>query len=510
VSPLLFVIVAFAAAVACLATAGRPAMAIPIGIGGLGLASVTAALIEPGVAVHLAGSDLLVGTAYARLFILIASLGGLLTCLVSLATSWPAGWVVRLPAAALAGLGGIALALSAPDPLLALVILLGISVAIAPVALGGPVSLRDIGTVAGNVRVLALAGALAISAVAWASPTTQAGPDSAAFGLADLAIVLAVALRFGVVPFHRPVARLSSAAPGPAIPLLLVWGPAGLAVIAIGTTDGSLNALLVPGGVGQALIVALAAATLGLGAIAAWLQDDLEHVVGYSIVQDAGFVLLGLAVAGPDAGAAARTWLLILVAVKTAFAAWAAVTRSRFGSGRLPELSGWIRRSPLMAAGLIGIALATIGLPGLVAWQVRWTLVDGASDGLLSVVLLLGGLASLAYYGRILWIGTGRLSPRVADSIGDRPVGSPRGQSLAETLDRGAAANRGQIATGLVLGLVLLSVLVAAGGLGGPDAARAAGASAAPPASPTVGPAAGPSGGPLAGPSGGPPGEPSP
>ncbi len=124
-SPLLFVIVAFAAAVACLATAGRPAMAIPIGIGGLGLASVAAALIEPGAAVHLAGSDLLVGTAYARLFILIASLGGLLTCLVSLATSWPAGWVVRLPAAALAGLGGIALALSAPDPLLALVILLG-------------------------------------------------------------------------------------------------------------------------------------------------------------------------------------------------------------------------------------------------------------------------------------------------------------------------------------------------------------------------------------------------
>ncbi len=98
------------------------------------------------------------------------------------------------------------------------------------------------------------------------------------------------------------MARLSSAAPGPAIPLLLVWGPAGLAVIAIGTTDGSLNALLVPGGVGQALIVALAAATLGLGAIAAWLQDDLEHVVGYSIVQDAGFVLLGLAVAGPMPG----------------------------------------------------------------------------------------------------------------------------------------------------------------------------------------------------------------
>ena len=491
-STLPFVVVAFAAALACLATAGRPGIAIPVGIGGLGLASAAAALIEPGVTVHLAGSDVLASTAYTRLFILIASLGGLVTCLVGLATSWPAGWVVRLPAAALAGLGGIALALSAPDPLLALVILLATSVAIVPAAFGGPVSLGDVGTVAGNVRLLAVAGALAITAVAWAGPATGGSADPAAFGLADLAIVLAVALRFGVVPFHRPVAAMSSSAPGPAIPLLLLWSPAVLAVIAIGTTDGSLNALLVPGGVGQALTVTLAAVTLGLGAIAAWLQDELEHVVGYSIVQDAGFVLLGLAVVGADAGAAARTWLLILVAAKTAFAAWAAVTRSRFGTGRLPELSGWIRRSPLMAVGLAGIALATIGLPGLVAWQVRWTLVDGASDGLLSLVLLAGGLASLAYYGRILWIGTGRLSPRVAGTVGDRPVGSPRGRTLAETFDQGVTANRGQIATGLVLVLVLLSVLVAFGGLGGPAAARAASAPVAPPASPVAGPSAGP------------------
>ena len=104
-SPLPFVTWSLAAALACLVTAGRPGIAIPVGIGGLALATAAAALIEPGVTVRLAGSDVLAGTAYARLFILIASLGGLLTCLVSLATSWPAGWVVRLPAAVLAGLG---------------------------------------------------------------------------------------------------------------------------------------------------------------------------------------------------------------------------------------------------------------------------------------------------------------------------------------------------------------------------------------------------------------------
>ncbi len=476
-SLLAFVVVASAAAVASLVTRGQTRLAIPVGLGGLLLATVAALLIAPGETIRLGSSDVLEATAYARLFVVLASATGLILCLVGLATTLPQS----LPAALLAGLAGTGLALSLSDPLAALLVLLATAVAVSLVALMPPVTNHDVRVVATSLRVLVLAGALAIVALAWTNPSfASIGGDPQAFGLADLAIVLAVAVRFGAIPFHRPVGGLTATAPGTSLPLLLVWGPAALAVVVIGATDGSANPLFVPSGIGPALIVALALASLALGAVGAWLQDDLERVVGYSIVQDAGFVLLGLAIAGPAAHAPARTWLLILVAAKGAFAAWATVVEARFRSGRLPELGGWARRSPLLAAALVGIAVATIGVPGLLAWQVRSSLVEGATGGPLAIVLVLAGLASIAYYARILVIGTDRPSMLVAAAPSDRPVRSDRGPTIVESVANGWSANRAPIAAGLVLVLVLVSVVVAGGGFGGPEAAGGAGPQGSP------------------------------
>ncbi|MDP9483686.1 MAG: hypothetical protein M3P84_10745, partial [Chloroflexota bacterium] len=250
-----------------------------------------------------------------------------------------------------------------------------------------------------------------------------------------------------------------------------------------------------------------------LGAAAAWLQDDLEHVVGYSIVQDAGFVILGLAILDPVAWQPTRTWVLVFVVAKTAFAAWAIAVRTRFGSRRIADLGGWARRSPGLAVALVVIALATVGLPGLVAWQVRARLVDlSLVDGPLRIVVMLGGLASLAYYGRILVVGLRAPSALVAAASSERPRRAA-GSAMAEPghaaapaavpvavaggrpdeLDRSAAsrglpmpiarlesravatwtANRAPIASVGVLFLALTALAVAAGALGGPAAAAA-------------------------------------
>lgn len=484
-SPLPFILVSFAASAGCLVARRQPKAAAALGLVALAALTALALLIAPGELIRLGSADLVVGTPYARLFLALASATGLIVCLIGLATTWPAD----LPPAVLAGVGGIGLGLTVTDPLVALVILLATAIAISLAALPDPVRGGDAGRVARYLRPVGLAGALAIVALAWASPAVAGiGGDPQAFGLADLAIVLAVAVRFGAIPFHRPVAGLSTTAPGPAIPLLLVWCPAALAVIAIGVTDGTTNPLLVPSGVGQAVIVAIAAATLLLGAVGGWLQDDLEHVVGYSVVQNAGFILLGLAVAG-GGGETNRTWLLILVVTTTAFAAWASVIQARFRTARLPELGGWARRSPVLGGALAGIAVASIGVPGLLVWQVRWSLINGAASGPLALVLVIGGLAALAYYGRILAIGFGRVSLLAEAAPSERPVSPERGRNASETIRNGWLANRAPIATGLVLVLVVISVVVAAGGLGGPEAARAAGPLASPiPAQPLISP----------------------
>jgi NADH:ubiquinone oxidoreductase subunit 2 (subunit N) len=474
-----FLVVSFAAAAACLVTRHRTPLEIPIGAGGLLIATIAAFAIVPGDQLKLGSGEVLLATAYGRLFLVLGAGLGLLLCLVGLATTWQA----NLPAAILISLGGIGIGLSVTDPLIAVIVLLASSIAGSLVILDGSATSLEVRVVIRQVRVIALAGALALVAIAWAAPSVTIGADTEALGLADLAIVLAVAIRFGAIPFHRPVARLTDAAPSTAIPLLLVWSPAALAVVVLGATDGSTVPLLVPSGIGQVLIVGLAAASLLLGAVGAWLQDDLEHVVGYSIVQDAGFVLLGLAIVGPAAHEPVRVWLLILVAVKTAFGAWVTVVRARFRTARLPELDGWARHSPLLAIALVGIVVGTVGAPGLVAWSVRASLVQGAAGGPLQAILLVGGLASLVYYARVFIVGVGRPSLLVSTAASDRPVATARGGTAFESLRAGWRANRAPIAGGLVLILVLVSVILAAGGLGGPEAARAAAPQPSPAAS---------------------------
>ena len=103
------------------------------------------------------------------------------------------------------------------------------------------------------------------------------------------------------------------------------------------------------------------------GLLAAGIQDDLEHVVGYTVVADAGFVVLGLAVLDPSIWEPVRTWILILVVARSALAAWAVAVHGGFGTRRLPELAGWARRAPVLAAGLVGIVTLVLAVAGIVS-----------------------------------------------------------------------------------------------------------------------------------------------
>ena len=223
-----------------------------------------------------------------------------------------------------------------------------------------------------ELRALALAGALAIVATAWlARPLGDLIAAPAVFGLAYVAFAVAVAIRFGAIPFHLWAARVADAAPGVALPLLLAWGPAAFAAVALTWIDQSVAPLALDLGGERALIATIGAVSVVLGIIAAWIQDDLEHVVGYTIVADAGFVVLGLAAFDPAVWEPSRTWILVFVVGRSAFAAWAVAIHGGFGTRRLPELGGWARRAPVLALALVVIAVASVGWPGLVAWQAR-------------------------------------------------------------------------------------------------------------------------------------------
>ena len=262
--------------------------------------------------------------------------------------------------------------------------------------------------------------------------------------------------------------------PEAALPVVTAWGPAAFAVVALAWTDASVAPLLVEMDAERAIILAIAIASIVLSAFAAWIQDDLEHVVGYSIIGDTGVVLLAIAALDPEAWAPARTWILAYVVTRSAFAAWAAALRANFGTGRIPDLRGWAFRAPVLGVGLAVIVVAAVGLPGLAAFEARQSLVRLALGGPLQLLVFLGTFAPLAYYGRLLVIG---LSSPDSPRTDERMPGLPQRTPLDLNDVRGSArtfwtANRSASSVIVASLVAVLALTVAAGGLGGPAAAR--------------------------------------
>ena len=149
--------------------------------------------------------------------------------------------------------------------------------------------------------------------------------------------------------------------------------------MALAWADASIAPLLVDLDAVRLVVLAIAVTSIVLASVAALIQDDIEHIVGYAIIGDAGVVLLAVAALDPAAWAPARTWILAFVVARSAFAAWAAATRTTFSTGRVADLRGWAIRSPVLAVVLALVVVASIGVPGLAAFDARAAIV-GAGD----------------------------------------------------------------------------------------------------------------------------------
>jgi NADH:ubiquinone oxidoreductase subunit 2 (subunit N) len=486
--------IAFGAAAASLLTRHNRRTSAWIGIVGLAAVVAAAARISPTDSLTLGGS-VLAGSEYLRLFALLGGLVSLVLAVLGLA----AGSHRNAPGVLLAGIGSAVLALALTDARIAVLAataggLVGILVTIAT-----PATTRSVVVASRELRALSIAGLLAILATAWIGrPLGDLGAVPEVFGFAYVGFAVAVAIRFGAIPFHFWAARLADAAPEVTLPMLMAWGPAAFAIVAFAWADQSVAPLLLPLTAERAAIVAVGAASAVLGMLAAAIQDDLEHVVGYTIIADAGIAILGLAALDPAAWEPARTWILVFVTVRSAFAAWAVAVRGGFGTRRVSELGGWAVRAPVLAVTLGVIALAAVGWPGLVAWEARATLVDLTIAGPIGLIVILSGVAQVAIYGRLLFVGLSKPSDTVRAGMGERPMWPPAverrdivGLSRAErAFERGGhaiggvldvlwsipgavRANRALLAGVLALAVAGLGFTVAAGGLGVVEAARA-------------------------------------
>jgi NADH:ubiquinone oxidoreductase subunit 2 (subunit N) len=368
----------------------------------------------------------LVPTSYLRL---VVGLEALMSVVLVFA-AWLLGGmrILRgLLPATLAALAGTAVALASAD--LGLAVASAITVGLAALAIilldvEGPQAIipatRELRvTLVGGAVLLAVVEALPLLAdlvarsLGAGEGTAGSGEVGALVGLLTLAGTGAIAARYGVLPFHLRVPRLTDLVPPVTLPLLLAWIPLPLAVAGISAVDNLVAPLALPLEGERVIVILVAVATMTGAALAAFTQDDLRHATGYLVIADAGIVVLAAAALDPAAWGPARTWVVVLAASKTALAAWAAVTEDRFRTRSIPDLRGWVRRSPLLAASLVVATVATFGLPGWVAFSARELIASLVADGTGTAILVVLGWLALPAYLRLLVVGAGRVTSRV-------------------------------------------------------------------------------------------------
>ena len=463
-----FVLVTTVGAVLALLLRRNEQVATAIAVAGLIGAAVTALAIWPGQSVVIGGAGIAT-TEYLRLFLVLGATVGLLLAVVGQAVG------SRRDAAAvtLGVLATSALALSLPDARIAVLAATaggGFGALVTLASTGG----RGAATVGTRVlRATVVAGTMAVAATAWIGrDLTDLAAQPVVFGLAYLSFALAVAIRFGAIPLHSWAARLTDTVPESALPLVTAWAPAAFAVVALAWADASIAPLLVDLDSVRFVVLAIAIASIVLASVAALIQDDIEHVVGYAIIGDAGVILLAVAALDPAAWAPARTWILAFVVARSAFAAWAAATRSVFLTGRVADLRGWAIRSPVLGVILGIVVVASVGVPGLAAFEARSSIIALAIEGPLGALVLLGALSPLLYYGRLLLVGVGRPEGGLAGGGRLRPVVAPVDLTDIRTwLSRTWSDNLLVTATGGAALLAILALAVSFGAFGASDAA---------------------------------------
>ncbi|WNG54590.1 hypothetical protein F0U59_07205 [Archangium gephyra] len=228
-------------------------------------------------------------------------------------------------------------------------------------------------------RIYLLAGSLPLLAavVLLGLPGWQSGAE-APLGLSELLargipaprqtailalVMLAVAFRMAVVPFHSW------------LPVLLARGPFGVGLLMVNAHTGlyllvrvAMPLLPEAWTAFSPLIEGVGLFCAFYGAVLALAQVDLRRTVGFLLVSQSGLMLAGLAERNPESLAGA---LLQSVAAAVPLTGLMLVVRAievRTGTADMTRLGGLVRRGPRMAALFFLLGIASLGFPGTLSF----------------------------------------------------------------------------------------------------------------------------------------------
>jgi len=233
---------------------------------------------------------------------------------------------------------------------------------------------------------------------------TVSAAHGAGFVIAVTFIVVAVAFKFGAVPFHMWVPDVYSGAPI-SVALLVSTAPkiASFALVA---------RLLVYGlGADPALwvqiLTVLAVLSLLAGNFIAIAQTSIRRMLAYSAIANVGFILLGFITADPGGYRAALVYTLVYVLTTLgSFAVVLFAARTDGEAEELDDFKGLGARDPLLAVLMLALMFSTAGVPPFAGfWAKLWIIQSllHTQHVWLATLAVLASVIGAYYYLRVIW-----------------------------------------------------------------------------------------------------------
>src|SRR5690606_35505044 len=211
-------------------------------------------------------------------------------------------------------------------------------------------------------------------------------------------LVAGLGVKMAAVPFHMWAPDVYQGSPAPVAAFLITASEAAAFAAALRIFMVGLPALRAEW---TTVLLLLAVVSMTVGNITAIQQTDMRRMLAYSAVAQAGYIMVGLAVASP-AAVSAMIYYLIAYAFMTvgAFAVVILVGRHH-PSEEIRDFQGLSQRSPLAAMALTIFLLSLIGIPPTAGFFGKFYLIRaavGANLTWLAVVMMINSIISIPYY----------------------------------------------------------------------------------------------------------------
>ncbi|HVS77173.1 MAG TPA: NADH-quinone oxidoreductase subunit NuoN [Steroidobacteraceae bacterium] len=247
--------------------------------------------------------------------------------------------------------------------------------------------------------VYGLTGTLDLEVIA----TKLSTPASLGVILGLTFIVVAVAFKFGAVPFHMWLPDVYEGAPTSVTLFVgtvpkIAYFALMLRLLAHGLarTSADWTVMLMP----------LAVLSLIVGNVVAIAQSDLKRMLAYSTIGHVGFIVLGFVAGTPSGYTAALYYVLVYVLMALgAFGVILLAGRKGFEADKLDHYKGLYRRDPLLAMVMMVLMFSFAGVPPFVGFWAKLRIIQALWEtshlGLVVVAIVMSVVGAF-YYLRVV------------------------------------------------------------------------------------------------------------